>query len=335
MQYGHKVDQKLTDALNQILVPKFLTGENPIYIGKASNLSPSFDVLAITNFRILGINSTATDGLCIKREILRQEVIGQEIGSGFKNNDKLLVKSTSGETVVFGIIPKKDHDLVISVLQTSDAHPISDEVQAQHVAQSSESGLLLDPSIELIGGKPNAKTIRVVNESCLNGELPRFIIAEGAAGVLAAWSDRLMIIKTGGMTSFMAGATGGGRISTFYYKDINAIEYNSGFVTGVLEVLTASYNGTQNSDFWGQGKDDPWKLSNCLPLAKANHALAAGKLQELRKWISDAKNQSVIVHAPNSSLSLADEIKKLADLHAAGLLTEEELSAAKSKLLSQ
>lgn len=333
MQNGHKVDQKLSYALDKVLRPKFLSGETPIFIGKSSNLSPSFDVVAITNYRILGVSSLASDGVSIKREILRNNVLGHEFGTSFTTNGKLLITSSDGEIVSFGIIPKQDRDTITQTLQTSEVAELSDEIQSQHAMQSSEAGLSLDASIELIGGMPNAKSIRVVNENCLNGELPVFIIAEGAAGILAAWSDRLMIIKTGGMTSFMAGATGGGRVSTFYYKDITAIEYNSGFVNGVLEILTASYTGSQTSDFWGQGKNDPWTLSNCLPLTKANHALASARLQELRKWISDAKNQTIVIQGSSQSSSLADEIKKLIDLHTAGLLTDEELLVAKAKLL--
>lgn len=50
--------------------------------------------------------------------------------------------------------------------------------------------------------------------------------------MLAAFDDRLLIVKTGAMTGFMAGSLGGGRISTFPYAEITGVEYNAGMLNG-------------------------------------------------------------------------------------------------------
>ncbi|WP_165807277.1 SHOCT domain-containing protein [Nocardioides currus] len=187
------------------------------------------------------------------------------------------------------------------------------------------------------------------------------LVSSGGAGLLAAWDDRLAIVKTGAMTSFMAGSLGGERSAVFHYTDITGIEYNSGLMNGVLEILTPSYSGSANKDFWrGSTKsrnanaNDPWTLSNTLPLAKAEYRSAGDQITELRRRISIAKNPgpstpvSTANIAPAAATSapipppaglgegagLADQLAKLADLHQAGVLSDEEFAAAKQRLLT-
>lgn len=332
MLQGHKLDSKLAQKAEQALSSVLLPGEMTLFIGKTSNVSPLFDVLVISNFRVLALMTANTDGIPIKREVLRSHISGVSYSTKMTSNGALQIETTDGVTV-FGIVPKQDRDSISGILAQSVELP--EEFEAAQAAQAAQSGTSLDPSIELLGDLPNAKTIRAIYEHCDAGQLPIFVLSSGGgAGVLAAWADRLMIIKTGGLTSFMAGATGGGRLSTFYYRDINAIEYNSGFVNGVLEILTPSYTGSQTNDFWSAGKNDPWTLSNCLPIVKPQYEVFTPKIQQLRKWVSEAKNQPVIVQSQQTASGLADELKKLVELHAAGILTDEDLAAAKAKLLS-
>lgn len=139
----------------------------------------------------------------------------------------------------------------------------------------------------------------------------------------------------------MAGSAGGGRITTFHYRDITGIEYNGGLVNGVLEILTPSYQGTANKDFWrGSGKNknsdanDPWTLSNTLPLAKLVYQAALSRLNELRDKMTRAKQTTVVIAQP-SAAGLADELKGLVALHQQGALTDDEFSAAKLAAISR
>jgi hypothetical protein len=172
------------------------------------------------------------------------------------------------------------------------------------------------------------------------GEKPLFIISASAgdsAGSLVAMSDRCLLIKSGLMGSFMADTLGGARVATFYYRDITGIEYNSGFSNGVLEILTASYQGTANKDYWKIGSrnedaNDPWTLSNTLPLGKTHYESAQELMDKLRKLISASKNGV----SPSQTIqpqSVADEIKKLAKLLKEGLIDESEYKDAKKRLL--
>lgn len=210
---------------------------------------------------------------------------------------------------------------------------------------ASVADTVLGPDVRTVGGLPSKKATQVIIQHCQSDERPWLVINAGSAGVLAAFDDRLMVIKTGAVTSFMAGSLGGGRTATFHYSDVTGIEYNSGLLNGVLEILTPSYSGGAQKDFWkGTNKsrnadsNDPWTLSNTLPLPKPLHAEALPYLNELRSRIAAAKRTVVITQAPPpppapAGGGLAAEIAELAGLRDAGVLSEEEFAAAKAKLL--
>jgi len=142
----------------------------------------------------------------------------------------------------------------------------------------------------------------------------------------------------------MSGAFGGERSAVFHYRDITGLEYNSGIMSGVLEILTPSYQGSTNKDFWrGYGRspnrntDNPWALNNCLPLAKLEYKAHVDVIKEVRHRISQAKESPVSEVAnpqASASRSLPDELRKLADLADSGILTPEEFAAAKARLLA-
>lgn len=181
------------------------------------------------------------------------------------------------------------------------------------------------------------------------GELPWFIINSGASGRLIAFADRLLISKTGGLTSFLAGSFGAGRETVFPYSEITNIEFNGGMINGVLEVLTPSYQGTSNHDFWrsanksrNKAHDDPWTLSNCLPLANLIYREAQPTLNELLQRISQAKQgfnpsgSAPGVQSPTEGPNgLARELEQLAELHQRGLLDDDEFKAAKQATIAR
>jgi hypothetical protein len=199
------------------------------------------------------------------------------------------------------------------------------------------------PESTLMVGKLSNKAKAAILRQCHDGEYPWLILtSSGGKGTLTAFEDRLAIIKTGALTSLMAGSLGGERSATFYFTDVTGIEYNSGFVTGVLEVLTASYSGTANKDYWrGSNKsrnadsNDPWTLSNCLPLDKLEYESSLRHLNDLKARVARAKAPviNVITQSTTESGGLAEQLEKLAKLHESGVLSADEFAAAKARLL--
>ena len=189
----------------------------------------------------------------------------------------------------------------------------------------------------------NKPSQEVFKSSSTSGKPPWLVVAAGTDGALAAYDDELIIAKTGAMTGFMSSATGGGRITHFPYRQIVAIEYNGGFTAGVLEVLTASYDGGMNKDNWGikapnSSGGDPRQQNNTLPIMKSTYKELSSDLNRIRQLIE--KSHEVKISADSISIAAPQvdviaQIQKLAELKDSGILSIEEFESAKQKLLGQ
>lgn len=143
-----------------------------------------------------------------------------------------------------------------------------------------------------------------------------------------------MVVKKGLGTSFMAGSLGGGRVATFAYRDITGIEYNSGIVTSVLEILTASYTGKTTNSPWSFGNEkSAHESSNTLPWDKRFYNQVRPQIEWMQQKIHAAKTggtQTVTTQVSNS-----DELSKLATLHRQGILTDKKFAEAKQKIIGK
>lgn len=190
--------------------------------------------------------------------------------------------------------------------------------------------------------------VKAISRNAKTGEDPLMIISgeyDSTEGSLIVFEDRCVISKSGVVGGLLAGSLGGGRDATFYFTDITGIEYNSGMMMGVLEILTASYQGTATRDYWSGitnparnlSENDPRVLSNTLPLPKSDYQSAKPLIDELKTMIRDSKETKVTVTGPTqavpSQVSVADEITKLAALLESGVISEEEFKKLKDSLL--
>lgn len=223
-------------------------------------------------------------------------------------------------------------------LAYSDAYKVPTAQHGGRLSRSEADDWL--STLPVYGSKPNAATARLIEEAS-SSENPWFVLGSTIAGALAAFDDRLVIVKAGAATGFMAGTLGGHRLATFYYTEINAIEYNAGMLNGVLRVLTASYQGSANSDYWrgtGQSRNadsnDPFTLSNTLPLDKITYRAVSPQMAELRKRINASRQPAASSSQASTASGLAGELARLAELHAAGVLSDDEFSSAKARLLA-
>lgn len=183
----------------------------------------------------------------------------------------------------------------------------------------------------LVTGIVNDVSIKEVQASCREGERPKFIIGDGINGVLAAFEDRCIVIKKGAMTSFMSSSFGGGRTATFSYRDITGIEYNSGIVTGVLEILTASYSGKETNSPWQFGNTrSAHELSNTLPWDKRFYNKVRPQIEWMKHRIQESKDPSALIQS-----SSAPSLQELSKLYKQGVLSDREFAEAKSKLISK
>ena len=340
IKLGVKITPRQYEEVITPLKNLLVEGEEVLFMGITSNLRPFFKFLVISNERIMGVAHPDKD--VIKRELPHSKLKAAGLGTGIMDNNCLIVESTDLQRTNFGVLKSEDSEFVLALLKDlygRQSNPNYENLRSEKIKLAIRS----QSEIPIIGRKPNEKSMKVVMEHCHGDEIPKFIISTGlGTGVFVAFEDRCMIIKIGAITSFMAGSLFGGRVSTFLYGEITGIEYNSGWINGVLEVLTASYEGTKNKDFWkgtlksrNADSNDPWTLSNCLPLDRTTYGQAQNHLNELRKLITDSKKPTVVINnTASSSGGIAEELKELANLREQGILSEEEFIAAKSKIIS-
>jgi len=147
---------------------------------------------------------------------------------------------------------------------------------------------------------------------------------------LIALNKRLLIIKPG----FMANASFGAKVASFFYKDITGIEVNVGLAVGVIEILTPSYEGTRERSWIGANlgqTNNVFVVSNCIPISKKDLNMFKPYIDKLRKLVEDAKHPQT--ETANKGNDIASQLESIAKLYKEGILTEEEYLKAKKKIL--
>lgn len=345
-----KIKQKNADKWLPAIGQDLLPGEVVWALFGRGRVKPVTNAIAVTNARVIGFY--AAERSPEKRMPL--VVYGDQL-RGIDFREKMgttsVALSTEAGEVIVGSLDKTEVDFARHYLNYLWEHGVDPAVRAALQQQSEQAAATHRAEQERIGRRDSVEVFGIAmkdkwweaaDSHAHDGELPWFIINGGIDGRLFAFDDRLVISKTGGMTGFMAGAMGGGRETVFHYTDITNIEYNSGFVNGVLEVLTPSYQGSANHDFWNSGKNgsrNPHELSNCLPLPKALYQQVQPRIKELQRKVAEAKRPQVVVQqavpVPAAGGGLADELSKLADMHQRGLLDDDEFKAAKQVAIAK
>jgi len=173
------------------------------------------------------------------------------------------------------------------------------------------------------------------------------VIGYNDGQVLVGLGQRLLVIKVG----FFAGATGGGRVSSYPYTDVVGIQTNTGFVNGALVVQVAGVNTTPG-DFWASSRpgqagrnDDPFKLPNVVPITKRTLTVHALDLERVRTLIREARGTSqannsappppvaAAADAGPDGADISQQLRTLADLHSSGALSDAEFEAAKRRVI--
>lgn len=349
-QLGHKLNDKKAMKWTTVLTPSLLPGEQVLALVKCNNVRPHTEGIAVTNFRLggVGLHGWSVEFPFIEPLTLQPDASKETLLVSTANQNAPAEDSpTRRPEMLFKMVQKEDHELLMTTYSValtafdSAAYMAADgQVTAKSIAESAQVEAAergeWPAGTRVVGSSVSKKASLAIARQCHNpDEAPWLILGAGSSGVLAAWGDRLAIVKTGAVTSMFAGSLGGERTATFHFVDITGLEYNSGMINGVLEVLTPSYSGGRTKDFWSSGESDPFKQSNCLPLSKSEFSRVASDIAELRSRIAESKRPTIAqVGPPPPPGGIASQLREMADLHDAGVLTDEEFSAAKQRLLS-
>ncbi len=334
------------------LQPLLKEGEQILAICAITNmLTEKVNGAVVTNVRFGRFNAMELNqGKGIVDFIRLDEIVDieSETKKLARTSHKVTINCTNGDIYEVGTMNESDLNEIKNIIQnySSPNTKVLEEIEKEQdqIMENEAAWDKLPASISW-GSFPKPIKKQLIANSNF-GEVPKFVIVAGDkiinAGALAAYSDRCLIVKTGLVAGFMAGTLGGSRISTFYYSEITGIEYNTGLLSGVLEILTASYDGSANKDFWqgtlsgrNSNSNDPWTLSNTLPLDKIQYKNSKKYVDELRELIRKGKQTNVTVEVKSSAAEhdFTEQLIRLSELRKQGVITEEEFNISKKKLL--
>jgi hypothetical protein len=160
------------------------------------------------------------------------------------------------------------------------------------------------------------------------GETVLARVAGGADQALILTEHRALIIKIG----FMAGQTFGGKVTSFEYRNITAVEVRMSLMTGSFEISAGGVQGAERSYWKAESPNSAWKAPNTIPINRSEFPkfqLAANAIRE-RSAIALA-----MPTAQSPASDVPDQLRRLADLRDQGVLTNEEFQAKKTELLAR
>lgn len=155
------------------------------------------------------------------------------------------------------------------------------------------------------------------------------VVITGPSNQAIIGTDRRMFVYKKG---FMAEATFGSQLTSWDYRNVVGVLLHTGMMSGAVVIQAA---GTKTSS-WGLANDEPFIAPNAIPVVRPFDQAKAG-VAALRQLIETSHREPLSSHEPPAAprtASVADELKKLADLHAAGVLSDDEFASLKSRLLS-
>jgi hypothetical protein len=171
-------------------------------------------------------------------------------------------------------------------------------------------------------------TSRDILEANLSDGEPVFVFMEGVWGQSAAATDRrIMIIKTG----LQAGGAGfGKKCKTFPYEHVTSIDCNKGIAMGRFQVTAGGTTENRTGFFSGARSAE-----NVVSFRATQYHKFQVATNRVRKLLEDYRAKLARPVITQQAESIPDQIKKLAELKEAGILTAEEFETKKKELLKR
>lgn len=160
---------------------------------------------------------------------------------------------------------------------------------------------------------------------CLNGQ---------GGEALVATESRVMVLKAG----YSSGAMLGRKAKSFRYDHISSVEYSCGALQGRVQI-TAPGSAEQSHGFRQADPIAAFAAASqaenvCnFPSSKRKVFQAAANL--IRERVDQSHNAAHQVAATSQPDDIPTQIKKLAELKAAGIINEDEFAQKKAELLAR
>ena len=177
---------------------------------------------------------------------------------------------------------------------------------------------------------------KALDENLSSDELIHVSILGNAGEAMVITEERVIIIKAG----FSSGAMFGQKAKSFLFEHITSVEVSCGLFEGRIQVTTAGTG--EASHGWRQDSAldaaiDARQVENIVTFFKDDKQKFQKAAEVIRNMISRQRApqnvlQQQIIHQQDS---IPDMLKKIAELRASGILTEEEYLRKKKDLLDR
>jgi hypothetical protein len=176
--------------------------------------------------------------------------------------------------------------------------------------------------VEPIGGK-----VKGILDGTLNPRETLHVFVKGTMGqYLAATDSRVVIIKTG-ITGGSFFKPIGTTCNSFPYEQIASIDYQWAVLEGTLKIAVSGLRDWRLPVF--ESKDRAANIITFDVNSREKFMLVRDKINELRQAFQSKATPTMVAD------SIPDQIKKLAELRDAGILTSEEFESKKTELLKR
>lgn len=131
-------------------------------------------------------------------------------------------------------------------------------------------------------------------------------------------------------------------VTSFSYLHISGVQLHKGMISGAVVLQGSGLTSGTNTNYWKNGDDDPYKAPNAIPIVRGLPMIEE-RVARLRHLVHQAqtKQQSPTTRQQSAAESIAtggsiaDEMRKLAELRREGLISEEEFKEMSASVLGR
>jgi len=177
-----------------------------------------------------------------------------------------------------------------------------------------------------------------LKKACEQNVMPNdavLVRLNGLSGeALVATQSRVLVLKAG----YASGAMFGQKAKSFPYEDISSVEYSCGLTQGRIQITASgsveARHGHRQHDVLG-AYADARQAENVCNFPSSKKRLFQEAANVIRRQVEQARRAARETAATTQPDDIPTQIKKLAELKAAGILTEDEFEKKKSELLAR
>jgi hypothetical protein len=197
------------------------------------------------------------------------------------------------------------------------------------------------------------KESQLLKQNLVQGEQVLGQVIGSFDQAVIATTHKLLIVKHG----IMAGQTFGGKATSFDYRNIMGVEVRTGWAHGEFEVIVGGLSTPAGNR--GKDKVKAAESPNAIGFASVDQKIYQSMAAQIRMMAAQppalasqpmaaysqpsapaprtlaeyAQRPASTFNHASSSVPIPEQIRQLAELHAAGILTDAEFAAKKAELL--